>query len=137
MPRYNEENLTAKEQAFCDYYIESHKAVESYLKAYPGCKETTAKNQAWQALKRPRVKAYMAKLQKEAFERAMITPERIALELAEIAFAEKGDADYNATAKLKAIDLIQKQFGLQQQNIKAKIEPTTINVDIVEDDNVR
>ncbi len=137
MPRYNKENLTAQEQAFCDYYLESHKAIESYLKAYPNAKETTARGGAWEVLKRPRVKAYMEKIQKEAFERAMITPERIALELAEIAFAEKGDADYNTTAKLKAIDLIQKQFGLQQQNIKAKVEPLTINVDIVEDDNVR
>ena len=54
----------------------------------------------------------------------MITPERVANKLAQIAFAEKGDESYNATAQLKALDLLQKQLGLQQQTINANVETT-------------
>lgn len=47
-------------------------------------------------------------------------------ELTTIAFAAKGDKDYNANAKLKALDLLQKQLGLQTQKIQADV-----NTDIV------
>lgn len=50
-----------------------------------------------------------------------------------MAFAEKGDDDYTANIKLKALELIQKQLGLQTQKIDANVnQETTIIVDIEE-----
>ena len=123
---YYTNELSPREKAFCEYYIECYNAPEAYQKAYPTAALSTAKNAAYQVLKRPRVKEYLKKLQDEAFERAMINPERVAIKLAEIAFAKKGDEYYNTQAQLKALDLIQKQMGLQQQKISA-----VVNNDIV------
>ena len=131
MPAAHNDELTAKEKAFCEAYVECYNIKEAYVKAYNNANLDTARSNGSQVLKRPRVKAYIAQLQKEAFERAMITPERIANKLADIAFAEKGDKEYDAKAQLKALDLLQKQMSLQNQNINANVE-TTIRLVIEE-----
>ena len=131
MPAAHNDELTAKEKAFCEAYVECYNIKEAYVKAYNNTNLETARSNGSQVLKRPRVKAYIAQLQKEAFERAMITPERIANKLADIAFAEKGDKEYDAKAQLKALDLLQKQMSLQNQNINANVE-TTIRLVIEE-----
>lgn len=131
MPAAHNDELTAKEKAFCEAYVECYNIKEAYVKAYNNANLDTARSNGSQVLKRPRVKAYIAQLQKEAFERAMITPERIANKLADIAFAEKGDKEYDAKAQLKALDLLQKQLSLQNQNINANVE-TTIKLVIEE-----
>lgn len=129
MPAPHNDELTPKEKAFCEAYVECYDIKKAYLKAYNTTNLDTARSNGSQVLKRQRVKDYIAQLQKEAFERAMITPERVANKLAQIAFAEKGDESYNATAQLKALDLLQKQLGLQQQTINANVE-TTIKLNI-------
>lgn len=131
MPAAHNDELTAKEKAFCEAYVECYNIKEAYTRAYNNTNLETARSNGSQVLKRPRVKAYIAQLQKEAFERAMITPERIANKLADIAFAEKGDKEYDAKAQLKALDLLQKQMSLQNQNINANVE-TTIKLVIEE-----
>lgn len=131
MPAAHNDELTAKEKAFCEAYVECYNIKEAYVKAYNNTNLETARSNGSQVLKRPRVKAYIAQLQKEAFERAMITPERIANKLADIAFAKKGDKEYDAKAQLKALDLLQKQMSLQNQNINANVE-TTIKLVIEE-----
>jgi hypothetical protein len=45
---------------------------------------------------------------------------RVAQELAMIAFAEKTDEIYNVNAKLKALDLLSKNLGLQIQKTESK-----------------
>lgn len=130
MARYQNE-LSPKERAFCEAYVESYNAVDAYLKAYDTNNIDTAKSNSYQVLKRPRVKEYIKQLQKEAFERAMITPERVANKLSDIAFSAKDDTYYNTTAQLKALDLLQKQLGLQTQKIDANVE-TTIKINIEE-----
>ena len=50
---------------------------------------------------------------------------------AAVAFAEKGDKEYDAKAQLKALDLLQKQMSLQNQNINANVE-TVIKINIEE-----
>lgn len=131
MPAAHNDELTAKEKAFCEAYVECYNIKEAYVKAYNNANLDTARSNGSQVLKRPRVNAYIAQLQKEAFERAMITPERIANKLADIAFAEKGDKEYDVKAQLKALDLLQKQMSLQNQNINANVE-TTIKLVIEE-----
>lgn len=123
--------LTPKEKAFCDEYVlNGGNATRAYQKAYQ-CELSTANKDAWRVMKRERVKNYITALQKEAFSAACISAERVALKLADIAFADKGDTDYNATAQLKALDLLQKQLGLQKQKLEADVN-SDINIVIEE-----
>lgn len=129
MPRKN--GLTKKEMAFCEEYVlNGGSATKAYLAAYD-CAKSTASTSGWKVLKRDGVKEYIAQLQKEAFASACITAERVALKLSEIAFSDKEDANYNASAQLKALDLLQKQLGVQTQKIEADIS-TDINITIEE-----
>lgn len=70
----------------------------------------------------PEVQEMIQKLTEERYRELDITAEHIAQELAEMAFALKGDEDYTAQVKLKALDLLQKQLGLQTKNVKAEAE---------------
>lgn len=126
--------LTSKERKFAEEYVTNgYNAVKAYMVGYPNAKETTAKTDAWNVLKRDRVKEYIAELQKDGFDRLCINAERIAAELAEIAFADKQDDTYTVNFKLKAIELLQKQLGLQQQKIDTNINTTVITVSIDEE----
>ena len=129
MPR--KDGLTKKEKAFCEYYVfDGESATGAYFKAYD-CERTTASGQGYKMLRKPHIKEYIETLQKEAFDAACISAEKVALKLADIAFANKEDEHYNATAQLKALDLLQKQMGLQHQKIDADIK-SDINITIGE-----
>lgn len=119
--------MTLKEKAFCEeYVVNGYNAIQAYLKAYE-CSPETANATACRVVRRPHVQEYIQALQKEQFKAACITAERVGIKLAEIAFAAKGDEEYNATAQLKALDLLQKQLGLQKS--KQEIE-ANVNQDI-------
>ena len=132
MPR--KEGLTAKEKAFCEEYVfNSKSANKAYLAAYD-CKESTANSAGWKLLKKDNIREYITELQKQAFEAACISAEKVALKLSDIAFAEKDDKNYNATAQLKALDLLQKQLGVQTHNVNADINSDiNININIEEE----
>lgn len=126
------EGLTKKEKAFCEYYaLENESATSAYLKAYEGCSYNTARAQSYKVLRKTFVKEYIEALQKQAFETACISAEKVALKLAEIAFSSKDDKEYNANAQIKALDLLQKQMGLQKQRIEQEIK-TDINITVEE-----
>jgi phage terminase small subunit len=130
MPR-KDGSLTKKEKAFCEeYVINGGSATAAYLKAYE-CEYTTANSAGWKMLKRDGIRDYIASLQKEAFEAACISAERVALRLADIAFANKEDEHYTISAQIKALELLQKQLGLQQQKIEADLK-TDIVINIEE-----
>lgn len=119
--------LTKKEKKFCEEYIANGcNASRAYEVAY-GCSIEDARKRYCKTFRKPEVKEYIAQLQKEAFAEACITAERIALKLADIAFAEKNDEIYGASAQLKALDLLQKQLSLQTQKIEADVS-TDINI---------
>lgn len=130
MPSRND--LTDKERRFAEEYVANgYKAVQAYLVVYQTDNISTAKANSYQVLKRDRVKQYVKELQKDGFEAACINAERIATELAQIAFAEKADETYTTNFKLKAIELLQKQLGLQTTKIDADInQKTTISVTV-------
>lgn len=133
----NSKELTKHERKFAEEYVSNgYKAVAAYMVGYPNAKESTAKTDAWIVLKRPRVKEYIADLQKDGFERLCINAERIAAELAEIAFADKQDDTYTVNFKLKAIELLQKQLGLQTTKVDTNITtPVTIAIKGMEEEN--
>lgn len=125
------DELTVKEKLFCEEYVRNGGiGSRAYFYAY----DTTIENARKLYLKvisKPRVRNYIKELQKAEFSAACITAERIGLKLAEIAFAEKGDKEYNANAQLKALDLLQKQLGLQKQCIDADLR-ADINITVEE-----
>ena len=124
--------LTAKEKEFCEEYVRNGgNASRAYFHAYDTSSIENARKMYCKVFRKPEVKEYIADLQKEAFAAACISAERVALKLAEIAFADKGDTDYTATSQLKALDLLQKQLGLQHQKIEADVN-TDINIFIEE-----
>ena len=123
--------LTKKQQAFCEEYVANGgNASRAYQKAY-GCSIEDARGRYTLTFRVPEVKEYIRELQKEAFDAACITAERVALKLADIAFADKDDDFYGAVSQLKALDLLQKQLGVQHQKIEADIS-TDIQINIEE-----
>lgn len=122
--------MNAKQELFINEYLTNgFNASQAYLKVFK-CAKSSASALGARYFNQPEVKEEVYKRQKELFEALSINAERIAAELAEIAFAPKGDKDYNTTAKLKALDLLQKQLSLQNQNVTAKVESNIINVNI-------
>lgn len=123
--------LTKKEKAFCEEYVANGcNASRAYYAVYDTTPENARKLYC-KVFRKPEVKEYIASLQKEAFEAACINAERVALKLADIAFADKEDEIYGASAQLKALDLLQKQLGLQKQHLEADLH-TDINITIEE-----
>lgn len=124
--------LTKKEQAFCEEYVANGgNASRAYFAAYDTSSIENARKAYCKVFRKPEVKAYIQALQKEAFEAACINAERVALKLADIAFADKNDEVYVTSAQLKALELLQKQLGLQSQKIEADLN-TNINISIEE-----
>ncbi len=125
------DKLTKKEKAFCEEYVANGcNASRAYFAVYDTTIENARKLYC-KTMRKPAVKEYIQKLQSEAYEAAFINAERVALKLAEIAFASKDDEVYGATAQLKALDLIQKQLGLQKQHLEADLH-TDIVINIEE-----
>lgn len=123
--------LTKKEKAFCEeYVVNGCNSSRAYQKVYE-CSIEDARKRYCKTFRKPEIKAYIAALQKEAFEAACINAERVAIKLADIAFAEKDDEYYTVVAQLKALDLLQKQLGLQHQKIEADVN-TDIKITIEE-----
>lgn len=111
--------LTAKQKLFCEEYVANgYKPQEAYRAIFPDATDATVRSNTYVMLKRPEVKEYIQQIQKERFEALNISAERIAEKLAEIAFSAKNDEDYTASSQLKALDLLQKQMGLQNQKME-------------------
>lgn len=118
----NEWGLTAQQTKFIEEYIcNGYKVGAAYAVAYNSPPENASSNGS-KILRKPEAQRYMQHIQKERIAAMGITAERVLEELASMAFAEKGDEHYNAQAKIRALDLLQKQMGLQKQQIKAEVE---------------
>lgn len=122
-------NLNEKQRKFCELYVSNgYKQGEAYLEAYDLTDIDSARAGACRILKNQKIREYIAQLQKEAFEAQCINAERVATKLAEIAFAQKDDQYYTAPNQLKALDLLQKQLGLQNQKIEMSSQDININI---------
>ena len=123
--------LTKKEKLFCEEFVENGcNASRAYCTGYE-CSIEDARKRYCKTFRKPEVKEYINQLQKEAFANACINAERVALKLGEIAFADKEDEHYTPSTQLKALDLLQKQLGLQKQHIEADLH-TDIVINIEE-----
>ena len=122
--------LTAKEIAFCEEYVKTYNACQSYFNAY-GCKLDTAKSAGWKMLSRPAIVEYIKKLQKALVERYADAASIILNELMEDIVYRDADNNHSPTW-LKSVDLAQKQLGLQKLKADIQAENTVINVHIQE-----
>lgn len=120
--RMAKHKINANSIAFCNEYVANgYNAVQAYVIAYPKSSLESAKGNANRLLRTPEIKEYIKELQRERFEALNISAERIACELAAMAFSDFDDNN-NATSKLKALDLLQKQMGLQSQKMEVNGE---------------
>lgn len=110
--------LTVIQRRFLQEYIKDYNGARAYMRACPDVDYDSAKATAYVILKKPEAHAYLDQLEKEKFQELRINAEHIATELAKIAFM---DDEASKKDKMKAIELLQKQLGLQQQNIKADV----------------
>lgn len=120
--------LTVIQRRFLQEYIKDYNGARAYMRACPDVDYDSAKATAYVILKKPEAHAYLDQLEKEKFQELRINAEHIATELAKIAFM---DDEASKKDKMKAIELLQKQLGLQQQKITADVS-TNINIDIGE-----
>ena len=116
--------LTAIQRRFLEEYIKDYNGTRAYMRACPNVDYETAKVTACHIMKKPEAHEYLDQLEKEKFQELRINAEHIATELAKIAFTDD-------EVSKKAIELLQKQLGLQQQKITADVS-TNINIDIGE-----
>ena len=127
-------NLTGKQKIFCEEYVANNfNATKAYMVAYQ-CEYENARTNASKRFKKPHINADITEIQKERLENLHVNAERVATKLTEIAFAEKGDEYYGSAAQLKALDLLQKQLGLQTQKVEAEVKETVITVSIEDED---
>lgn len=120
--------LTVIQRRFLQEYIKDYNGARAYMRACPDVDYDSAKATAYVILKKPEAHAYLDQLEKEKFQELRINAEHIATELAKIAFM---DDEASKKDKMKAIELLQKQLGLQSQKIQADVS-TNINIDIGE-----
>lgn len=122
--------LTVIQRRFLQEYIKDYNGARAYMRACPDVNYDSAKATAYNILKKPEAHAYLDQLEKEKFQELRINAEHIATELAKIAFM---DDTASQKDKMRAIELLQKQLGLQQQKITADVS-TNINIEIGEID---
>ena len=122
--------LTAKERAFCESYVKTYNAYQSYLDVYK-CKPDTAKSAGWKLLYRPAIIEYIKELQQALVERYADAASIILNELMEDIVYRDESGNHSPTW-LKSVDLVQKQLGLQKLKADIQQEHTIINVNIDE-----
>lgn len=127
--------LTFKQKLFCEEYVAAgyKDQIKCYMRAFPDASPETANAKSWALLKREDILGYIRSLQKERFDALNVSAERIALKLSQMAFADKDDEVYTPAVQQKALELLQKQLGLQTQRVDAKVEVNNITVDIEEE----
>lgn len=133
--------LTEKQKAFCDYYIESLNATESYKKAYPNCKkDATARTNSSKLLTNTNIKKYIdEQLQQmqsnriaDATEVLEYLTRIIRNEETEEAVLTVNTGDFtsevrkvqkeiSAKDKIKAAELLGKRYGLYTEKIEADV----------------
>ena len=126
----SDEKLTPRQKAFCEEYVaNNYKLVDAYMKAFKCSYETANANQ-WKLMKKQAIKDYISEIQRERFEALGMNANRIAKMLTDIAT----DPQANRNEQMKALELLQKQMGLQTQKVEADVKTTTIKIEIEDGD---
>jgi phage terminase small subunit len=141
--------LTEKQKAFCDYYIESLNATESYKKAYNCTNETTARTNGAKNLQKPLIKKYIEEQLKQMKSNRIADATEVLEYLTRIIRNEEteeavltvntGDftsevrkvqKEISAKDKIKAAELLGKRYGLYTEKVEVNGD---MGVKIVDD----
>ena len=125
--------LNDNQKACVDYYLSHlpYNQTAAYNAIFPsqGRSAHTLQTAASKFFHNPRVMKYKEERLNELYEEANINAQTIALRLGSIAFDEDKE---NLSSSLKAIDLLQKQLGLQSKSVNIDADVNAA-VQIVED----
>ena len=116
--------ITKKQEKFAQEYVKDFNGVQAYLRAFPDTEYDTAKTLANRWLKNPEIKEYINKLI-DVYVKEEVNPNRIILELKEIAF----DRSKPLSERNKALSMLMKIYGMENVNVNANIR----TVEIVDD----
>ena len=141
--------LTEKQKAFCDYYIESLNATESYKKAYNCKKQATAETNSSRLLSNAKVKSYVDERLKEIESKRIAKAEEVLEYLTKVIRNEEeeevvvtvnvGDfqtevqkvkKEISAKDKIKAAELLGKRYSLFTEKVDLE---ANVGVTIVDD----
>lgn len=116
--------LTAKQKRFCEIYVgNGYNGTQAYMSAYPDASYETANVESAKLKKKQPIRDYIHELEKDVYEELGINAERIARELASMAYAKlEVDGLVKPSDKARALDLLQKQLGLQTQKVQADVK---------------
>ena len=115
--------MTERQKLFAETYLANgYNALNAYYEAFPekANKKNKKPSYPYTLLKEPEVAEYIKVRREEIYNSLNVDAIRVAQELATVAFAPKGDEVYNVTAKLKALELLSKNLGLQIQKNESK-----------------
>ena len=85
-------------------------------------------------LREPLIREEIDREMKERCDELHINERKVLLKLNEMAFADADDENYTPNIQLKALDLLQKQMGLQKQKIDANVDQTTTITVTIDDE---
>lgn len=125
--------LNEQQLVFCERYLSNgFVLLEAYFYSHPKAKAQPG-SQLTRYFRRPEVQEYIAERRKEIFESMQIDGMRVLTELSNIAFAEKGDKDYSAKDKLKALELLGKNLSLFEKQEEKKEQVIKVSIDGIKD----
>ena len=123
--------MTEKQKLFAEYYLANgFNALDAYYSAF-GENGNNKPSYPYTLLKQKSISEYIQKRRTEIFESLNIDAIRVMQEIADLAFEPKNDK--NASSKLKALELLSKNMGLQTQKVEQR---DVIEVTLVEDNDV-
>lgn len=112
-------NLTIKQKKFCDLYMKSGNATQSYMSAGYATKGDGARVEASKLLTKPNIKEYIAKKQAKIENKRIMSIQEAQEFLTNIANTDKE----RTNDKLKAVELLVKMQGgfLDRLNVNADV----------------
>ena len=121
-------NLTSKQELFCQQYIKGNSASDAYRKAYSvrqGTKESTVHRSAHEVLKNPKVTTRINALNKRKEDTALTTTHSLSRYIVERLVEEtKGE---NPSSRLKALELLGRHRDIDLFNPESKVNVTVNN----------
>ena len=137
--------LTEKQKAFCDYYIESLNATESYKRAYGCNNDATARTEGSKNLAKPNIKNYIDERMKEIEDKRIAKAEEVLEYLTKVIRNEEeeevvvavngGDfqterkkvkKELSAKDKIKAAELLGKRYRLFTDKVEADVNQVVV-----------
>lgn len=104
----------------------------AYLSVYPNSNNATAKREFNRIKNYPIVQQYINTMRQIAFEDRCIDSMRVTEEIADLAFAPKGDKDVPSNVKLKALEILNRSIR-DEELLKQQKESNSIVIGLEED----